>query len=57
MVILLGALLMIFLLGGGYGVRAGWYGGAPFGGFLGLVLAILLVLWLMGAFPAFAPIR
>lgn len=43
-------ILLVLLLGGGgayYGPRAGW--GAPhYGGLLGLVLLILLILWLTG---------
>ena len=41
--------LLVVLLGGGgvYGSRAGW-GGPHYGGLLGLVLVILLVLWLTG---------
>jgi hypothetical protein len=43
-------LLVVLLLGGGggyYGRRSGWRG-PQFGGLLGLVLLILLVLWLTG---------
>jgi hypothetical protein len=41
--------LLVLLLGGGgfYGSRAGW-GGPHFGGLLGLVLLILVILWLTG---------
>ena len=41
--------LVLLLLGGGgfYGSRTGW-GGPHYGGLLGLVLVILLVLWLTG---------
>jgi hypothetical protein len=40
---------VVVLLGGGgfYGSRAGW-GGPHYGGLLGLVLLILLILWLTG---------
>ena len=47
--------LLIVLLGGGYyGHRS--YGGAGLGGILGLVLAIVVVLWLLGALGG-APVR
>ncbi len=41
--------LLVLLLGGGgfYGSRAGW-GGPHYGGRLGLVVLILVVLWLTG---------
>ena len=41
--------LLVVLLGGGgvYGSRAGW-GGPHYGGLLGLVLLILVILWLTG---------
>jgi hypothetical protein len=49
MPLILIVLLLVLLLGGGgfYGSRAGW-GGPHYGGLLGLVLVILLVLWLTG---------
>jgi hypothetical protein len=40
-------LVLILLGGGGYGYRSGW-GGPQFGGLLGLVLIILLILFLTG---------
>ena len=48
--------LLVLLLGGGgyYGHRS--YGGAGLGGVLGLVLAIVVVLWLLGALGG-APVR
>jgi len=43
-------ILIVILLGGGGGYYAhGRYGGTGLGGVLGLVLAILVVLWLAGA--------
>ena len=39
--------VMILLGGGGYGYRSGW-GGPQFGGLLGLVLIIVLILFLTG---------
>ncbi len=41
--------ILVVLLGGGgfYGSRSGWRG-PHYGGLLGLVLIILLVLWLTG---------
>ncbi len=41
--------LLVLLLGGGgfYGSRAGW-GRPHYGGLLGLVLLILVILWLTG---------
>ena len=44
-------LLLVLLLGGGlggYGYRAGLYGGNVFGGGLGLVVVVLVVLLVMG---------
>jgi hypothetical protein len=42
-------LLLVLLLGGGgvYGSRAGW-GGPHYGGLLGTVVLILVILWLTG---------
>jgi hypothetical protein len=40
-------LIIVLLGGGGFGYSRHRYGGA--GGILGLVLAIFLVLWLLGA--------
>jgi len=51
-------LILVVLLGGGgfYGRGAGW--GAPhYGGLLGLVLLIVLVLFLTGNLGAVHPIR
>ena len=46
-------ILIIVLLGGGGGYYAhGRYGGAGLGGVLGLVLVVLVVLWLVGAFTS-----
>lgn len=55
---LLIVILLILLLGGGgyYGRGAGWRG-PHFGGLLGLVLLILLVLWLTGNLGGVRPIR
>lgn len=49
-------ILLILLLGGGgyYGHRS--YGTAGLGGVLGLALAIVLILWLLGALGG-APVR
>ena len=53
--VLIIVLLIILLGGGGYfGHRS--YGGAGIGGVFGLVLAIVVVLWLLGAFGG-APVR
>lgn len=42
-------ILVLLLCGGGwYGVNAGYYGYAPFGGVLGLVLLIIILYWLLG---------
>jgi hypothetical protein len=40
--------LLILLLGGGGYYGHSMYGGAGFGGVLGLVLIVALVLWLVG---------
>ena len=48
---LLVIILLVLLLGGGlggYGYRAGLYGGNVFGGGLGLVVVVLVVLLVMG---------
>jgi len=50
--------LLLLLLGGGggfYGYRS--YGNAGFGGALGLVLVVLVVLWFMGVFTGLPPIH
>lgn len=45
-------IVLLFILFGGfgvYGVRQNWYGPGIYGGSgIGLVLAILLILWLLG---------
>ena len=46
-IILIVLLVVLFLGGGVYGSRAGWRG-PHYGGMLGLVLLILVVLWLTG---------
>ena len=51
--------IVIILLGGGgafYGRGAGW-GGAHYGGLLGLILLILLVLFLTGNLGTVHPVR
>lgn len=40
-------ILLILMLGGGYGWRNEW-GPNQFGGLLGTVLVIVLILWLLG---------
>jgi hypothetical protein len=54
MSVLLIVVLLVLLLGGGgalYGSRAGW-GGTHYGGLLGLVVLVLVVLWLTGNLSA-----
>lgn len=49
MLLILIVLLVVF--GGGfgfYGRNAGWYGNGGFGGIIGLVIVIAIVLWLFG---------
>ena len=45
-------ILLILVFGGGgfgyYGQRQGWYGGTGFGGIIGLVLVVAVLLWLFG---------
>ena len=49
-------ILLIFGGGGGYYAHRS-YGGRGLGGVLGLVVVILLVLWLVGAFATGVPVH
>ena len=55
--ILIVVLIILAFGGGGYGARAGWYGGGPNGGFNGLgllpILLIIAVVWLLFGHPGY----
>jgi hypothetical protein len=40
--------LVVVLTGGGWGVRSGYVGAGPFGGMVGFLLIVLLLLWALG---------
>lgn len=41
--------VILLLLGGGWSYRTGYYGPGQFGGVVGAVLLVVLILWLVGA--------
>ena len=48
LILIILVLLLIFGGGGYWGVRQGWYGVGPFGGFLGLAIVVIIILAVMG---------
>ena len=41
-------IVLVVLLMGGYGYRSGYYGAPQFGGILGVLLILLVILFLLG---------